>query len=66
MTQVAPYANLVAQVLKTGLPIAAPAANLYFGEAVMDDWVIQQSLGAMKDATGTLLDDKMPVAALIA
>jgi len=60
--KVAPYANLVSRVLKTVLPLAAPAANLYFGEAIMDDWVIQQSLDAMKEATGTLLNEEFSVA----
>lgn len=60
--KVAPYANLVSRVLKTVLPLAAPAANLYFGEAIMDDWIIQQSLDAMKEATGTLLDGEFSVA----
>ncbi len=60
--QVAPYANLVSRVLKTVLPVAIPAANLYFGEAIMDDWIIQQSLDAMKEATGTLLDGEFSVA----
>ena len=60
--KVAPYANLVSRVLKTVLPLAAPAANLYFDEAIMDDWGIQQSLDAMKEATGTLLNEEFSVA----
>ncbi|MGK7907978.1 MAG: leucine-rich repeat protein, partial [Synechococcus sp.] len=59
VTQVAPYANLVSRVLKTVLPLAVPAANLYFGETIMDDWAIQQSLDAMKEATSTLLDGEL-------
>ncbi|MEM8605413.1 MAG: hypothetical protein AAGF24_16450, partial [Cyanobacteria bacterium P01_H01_bin.121] len=59
VTKVAPYANFVSRVLKTVLPVAAPAVNLYFGEAIMDDWVIQQSLEAMKEATSTVLDGEI-------
>jgi len=62
VTKVAPYANLVARVLKTTLPVAIPAANLYFGEDIMDNWVISQSLDAMKEATGTLLENDMAIA----
>jgi internalin A len=62
VTTVAPYANLVSRVLKTVLPVAVPAANLYFGEAIMDDWVIQQSLDAMKEATGSLLEGEFSMA----
>ena len=59
--KVAPYANLVSRVLKTVLPLAAPAANLYFGQAIMDDWAIQKSLDAMKEATGTLIKEEFSV-----
>jgi len=62
MTKVAPYANLVSRVLKTVLPFAIPAANLYFGETIMDDWAIQKSLDAMKEATGTLLTGEFAAA----
>ncbi|MEP0906429.1 ADP-ribosylation factor-like protein [Leptolyngbya subtilissima ST-M1] len=61
VTKVAPYANLVSRVLKTVLPVAIPAANLYFGKDIMDDWTIQKSLDAMKDATGTLLKEDFSV-----
>lgn len=59
--KVAPYANLVSRVLKTVLPLPAPAANIYFGQAIMDDWAIQKSLDAMKEATGTLLKEEFSV-----
>ncbi|MGB2924362.1 MAG: leucine-rich repeat domain-containing protein [Limnothrix sp.] len=62
VTKVAPYANLVARVLKTTLPVAIPAANLYFGEDIMDNWAISQSLDAMKEATGNLLENDMAIA----
>ena len=59
LIQVAPYANLVSRVLKTVLPVAIPAANLYFGEDIMDDWTISQSLDAMKEGTGNLLESEL-------
>ena len=64
LIKVAPYANLVSRVLKTVLPVAIPAANLYFGEDIMDNWTISQSLDAMKEGTGTLLEGDMAVAEL--
>ncbi len=52
---VAPFANLIAGVLKTLLPVAAPAANLLFGEEVMNQLDIKNHLDLMKTTTGALL-----------
>ena len=51
---VAPYANFIAGVLKTVLPIAAPAANVLFGENTIDAIGIKDHLDLMKEATGKL------------
>jgi hypothetical protein len=55
--KVAPYANLIARVLKTLTPIAAPAANIFFGEELMKETNIQYQLEIMKELTNTLLNN---------
>ncbi|MBE9156143.1 hypothetical protein IQ265_04745 [Nodosilinea sp. LEGE 06152] len=62
--KVAPCDNRVSRVLKTVPPLAVPATNLYSGETTMNDWNIQQSLDAMKAATGTLLEGEFSGAEL--
>lgn len=53
--RVAPYANFIAGVLKTVLPVAAPAMNVLFGEGTVAALGIQDHLDFMKEATGALL-----------
>jgi len=58
--KVAPYANLIAGVLKTLTPITAPAANSFFGEDFMKVSNIQYQLEIMKELTNTILsEDKL-------
>ncbi|UCG54878.1 MAG: hypothetical protein JSV32_01270, partial [Dehalococcoidia bacterium] len=57
--RVAPYTNLIAGVLKTVLPVAAPAANLIFGKGIIDQSGIKDHLDKMKDATDKLLKDDL-------
>ena len=58
--KVAPYANLIAGVLKTLTPITAPAANMFFGEEFMKVSTIQYQLEIMKELTNTILsEDKL-------
>ncbi|NES20186.1 MAG: hypothetical protein F6K41_14960, partial [Symploca sp. SIO3E6] len=56
--QIAPYANLIARVLKTLTPIAAPAANAFFGEELMKQSKIQYQLEAMKELTNSILSNE--------
>ncbi|MEQ9372540.1 MAG: leucine-rich repeat protein [Coleofasciculus chthonoplastes F3-SA18-01] len=55
--KVAPYANLIAGVLKTLTPITAPAANMFFGEEFMKVSNLQSQLEIMKELTNTILSD---------
>jgi len=55
--KVAPYANLIAGVLKTLTPITAPAANSFFGEEFMKVSTIQYQLEIMKELSNTILSD---------
>ncbi|MEQ9623859.1 COR domain-containing protein [Coleofasciculus chthonoplastes] len=55
--KVAPYANLIAGLLKTLTPITAPAANMFFGEEFMKVSNLQSQLEIMKELTNTILSD---------
>jgi hypothetical protein len=55
--RVAPYANFIAGVLKTLLPMIAPALNLYFGAPKVESWQIKDSLDLAKEGTDKLLHD---------
>jgi hypothetical protein len=55
--RVAPYANFIAGVLKTALPLAAPAANLYFGADVVKQSGWKDRLDLMKAAAAKLLPE---------
>ncbi|MFP4122410.1 MAG: leucine-rich repeat domain-containing protein [Coleofasciculus sp.] len=58
--KVAPYANLIAGVLKTLTPITAPAANMFFGEDFMKVSNLQYQLEIMKELSNTILsEDKL-------
>ena len=59
--RVAPYANFIAGVLKTVLPIAAPAANVFLGKDTIDQLGIEDHLDLMEKATGTLLKGELDV-----
>ena len=59
--KVAPYANLVAGVLKTVLAVAAPAANVFFGPKTIDELGIKDHLDLMKEATEKLLEGELEV-----
>ena len=60
--KVAPYANLIAGILKTVLPMAVPAANLAFGKEFMNQLDIENHLNIMKEATGKLLEGDFAMA----
>ena len=62
---VAPYANLIAGVLKTVLPVAAPAANVFFGTGTIDRLGIKDHLDLMIGATGKLLEGELKVSSLL-
>jgi internalin A len=55
--QVAPYVTLVATILKTVLPMVAPAVNVLFGAKTMDDLGIKDHLELMEKFAGQLSGD---------
>ena len=55
--QIAPYANFVAGILRTLVPMIGPAVNLYFGPKTIDEGSIKDRLELMKEATGKLIGD---------
>ena len=55
VTQIAPYANFVLNVLKTVAPMAAPAINTFFGPNTTENWKIADQLD-LADA----IIDKLP------
>ena len=59
---VAPYANLIAGVLRTVLPVAAPAANMLFGPETMKELDIKNHLDIMKEATDKLMEGNLSAA----
>ena len=60
VARVAPYANFVAGVLKTLLPIAAPAVNVYFGASTIDQSGLKDHLDLVKEGTDKLLREIKP------
>jgi energy-coupling factor transporter ATP-binding protein EcfA2 len=58
--QIAPYANFVSGMLKTLLPMVAPAVNVYFGTKTIDELGIKDHLDLMKEGTGKLLKSIEP------
>ena len=52
--QVAPYANFVLGLLKTVLPVAAPAADAYFGKDTVKEWDYAAHLDLAKGLVGRL------------
>ncbi|MCP4570266.1 MAG: hypothetical protein GY841_22020 [FCB group bacterium] len=57
LIQAAPYANFIAGVLKTILPMVAPAVNIAFGPDTVKESGLADHLNLMKEATGMLLKD---------
>ena len=55
--RIAPYANFVAGVLKTVVPMVGPALNLAYGEQTVKSWGLPDRLNLMKEGTGKLLQD---------
>jgi len=55
--KIAPYANFVAGVLKTLLPMVAPAVNTFWGEKTIEKLGLQDEINLMKEGTGKLLKD---------
>jgi internalin A len=58
--RVAPYANFIAGVLKTLLPMVAPAVNIYFGADTIDKSGLKNHLDLAKEGTGKLLTEIAP------
>ena len=54
VTQIAPYANFVLDVLKTVAPIAAPAINTAFGSKTTEKWGIADHLSLASAIAGKL------------
>lgn len=57
VVRIAPYANFVAGVLKTVVPMVAPAIEVYFGDDTVKNWGLEDSLALSKEATGKLMSD---------
>jgi internalin A len=55
--QVAPYANFVLGLLKTVLPMAAPAVDVYFGKDTIKNWDYAAHLDLAKAIVGELPDE---------
>ena len=55
--RIAPYANFVAGVLKTVVPMVGPALNLAYGAQTVATWNFTDRLALMKEGTGSLLKD---------
>lgn len=52
--RIAPYANFVAGMLKTLVPMVAPAVNLIFGPKSVDELMLKDHLDLVKEATAKL------------
>jgi len=59
--KIAPYANFVAGMLKTILPMAAPGVNVLFGDGTIDEAGVKNHLKLMKEATGKLLTGEFEI-----
>lgn len=55
--RVAPYANFISGVLKTLLPMTAPAIDSFLGEKSVESLGIKAELELMKEGTGRLLPE---------
>lgn len=65
MTRVAPYANFIAGVLKTALPLVAPAVNSFFGADTIKKSGFEDELNLTKEVTSILVPDIKPSSAPI-
>ena len=61
LIRVAPYANFVAGLLKTVLPLAAPAVDVAFGTGTLDQSGWKASLDLMKEGTDKLMREIKPL-----
>jgi internalin A len=52
--KVVPYANFCLGLLKTALPVAAPAVNIFFGPSTATKWEIDNHLEVMKELSKRL------------
>lgn len=59
--RIAPYANIVAGILRTILPLAGPAINSFIGPKTIEELQIKDQLDLMKEATKEFLDHKLDV-----
>jgi internalin A len=60
VTRVAPYANFIAGVLKTALPLVAPAVNSFFGADTIKKSGFEDELNLTKEATSELFPEIKP------
>jgi hypothetical protein len=58
--RVAPYANFIASVLKTALPLVAPAVNSFFGADTIKKSGFEDELNLTKEATSKLFPEVKP------
>ncbi|MEW5719907.1 MAG: COR domain-containing protein, partial [Chloroflexota bacterium] len=58
--RVAPYANFIAGVLKTALPLVAPAVNSFFGADTIKKSGFEDELNLTKEATSKLFPEVKP------
>jgi hypothetical protein len=58
--RVAPYANFIAGVLKTALPLVAPAVNSFFGADTIKKSGFEDELNLTKEATSKLFPEIKP------
>ena len=59
--QVAPYANFIAGVMKTLVPMIGPSVNLVFGAKTIENLNLTDNLELMKVATTEGLDNKLAI-----
>lgn len=56
VTRVAPYASFVAGVLKTLVPMIAPAVDIRFGKDTIKNLGVEEHLNLMKEITGVVAE----------
>jgi len=59
LRRISPYANFIARVLKTVVPMAAPGTDLFFGEGTIDGLDLENHLEMMKQGTAGLLEGEV-------
>ena len=63
VTRIAPYANFVAGIISTILPVSVPAAKLFFKEHYQSDFkdaALETEFSVMKEVAGKLLGETKP------